>query len=175
MEGTAMNTRHAVVDTTLGPVTLVASGAQVTGLYFAHHTRRPASESFGPIRRLGSDGLLAEAARQLHDYLAGRRHDFELPFAASGDAFQHRVWDIVADIPFGQTTTYGAIAEELGDKSLAQRVGQAVGANPLCIFVPCHRVVGANGTLTGYAGGLKRKRALLELEEPVPATAGKLF
>ena len=170
-----MNTRHAVVDTPLGPVTIVATGAAITGLFFAHHIRRPAQDSFGPVRMLESDGLLAEAATQLQGYLAGRRRDFALPFAAAGDEFQHRVWDIVAAIPFGETTTYGAIAAQLGDTSLAHRVGQAVGANPLCIFVPCHRVVGANGNLTGYAGGLDRKRALLALEEPALVTAGRLF
>jgi methylated-DNA-[protein]-cysteine S-methyltransferase len=170
-----MNTRHAVVDTTLGPVTIVAIDDTITGLYFAHHLRRPAQGTFGPEHQAEFDGLIAEAAEQLDDYLAGRRRDFALPFAPSGDGFQLTVWDIVAKIPFGDTTTYGAIAEQLGDKSLAYRVGQAVGANPLCIFVPCHRVLGANGNLTGYAGGLKRKRALLALEEPAAAPAGRLF
>lgn len=98
-----------------------------------------------------------------------------MPFDAAGDAFQHAVWSIVTEIPFGETTTYGAIAERLGDKTLSYRVGQAVGANPLCVFVPCHRVLGANGKLTGYAGGLKRKQALLELEEPAHVAAGRLF
>jgi methylated-DNA-[protein]-cysteine S-methyltransferase len=170
-----MNTRHAVVETTLGPVTIVATDDAITGLYFAHHIRRPAQDAFGPEHPAESDGLIAEAAEQLDDYLAGRRHDFALPFAPVGDGFQHQVWDIVAEIPFGDTTTYGAIAEQLGDKTLAYRVGQAVGANPLCIFVPCHRVLGANGNLTGYAGGLKRKRALLALEEPAAGSAGRLF
>jgi methylated-DNA-[protein]-cysteine S-methyltransferase len=95
--------------------------------------------------------------------------------AAEGDAFQRAVWDIVHDIPFGETTTYGRIAEQLGDRTLAQKVGQAVGANPLSIFVPCHRVLGSNGSLTGYAGGLSRKKALLELEEPAQVSAGRLF
>jgi methylated-DNA-[protein]-cysteine S-methyltransferase len=98
-----------------------------------------------------------------------------MPLAAAGDTFQRLVWDEVAAIPRGQTTTYGRIAEQLGDRGLAYRVGQAVGANPLCIFVPCHRVVGANGALTGYAGGLQRKQALLELEEPAEVSAGRLF
>jgi methylated-DNA-[protein]-cysteine S-methyltransferase len=124
---------------------------------------------------MGADGLLDEAARQLLDYVAGRRTEFGLPLAADGDAFQHAVWDIVNDIPFGATTTYGRIAEQLGDRTLAQKVGQAVGANPLCIIVPCHRVLGANGSLTGYAGGLKRKAALLELERPARVSAGRLF
>ena len=92
-----------------------------------------------------------------------------MPLVTRGDDFSERVWKLLREIPYGQTTTYGALAERLGDKSLAQRVGDAVGHNPLCVFIPCHRVVGANGALTGYAGGLKRKQFLLELEEPVGA------
>lgn len=170
-----MNTRHIVVDTDVGPITLVARDGAVAGLYFRHHVRRPAQETFGPEVAASMDTLLSEAARQLHDYLAGERWEFDLPLAAHGDDFQHAVCDVVATIPRGETSTYGRIAEQLGDRTLAYRVGQAVGANPMCIFVPCHRVVGANGALTGYAGGLKRKRALLELEEPAPASAGRLF
>ncbi|WP_033295900.1 methylated-DNA--[protein]-cysteine S-methyltransferase [Amycolatopsis jejuensis] len=157
-----METRHTVVDTLLGPVTLVATGEAITGLYFRHHVRRPAPETFG--LGVADDRLLAEAGEQLTEYLAGRREAFDLPLAAEGTGFERAVWAIVAAIPRGATTTYGAIAEQLGGRSLAWEAGQAVGANPLCIFVPCHRVVGADGALTGYAGGLKRKRALLALE-----------
>ncbi|MGW5240060.1 methylated-DNA--[protein]-cysteine S-methyltransferase [Monashia sp. NPDC004114] len=170
-----MNTRHAELDTSLGPITLMARDGAVAGLYFRHHIRRPAPETFGPETSAAADPILGEAARQLHAYLAGERAEFDLPLAAEGDAFQHTVWDIVADIPRGETTTYGRIAEQVGDRTMAYRVGQAVAANPLCIFVPCHRVLGANGALTGYAGGLKRKQALLELEEPAPVSAGRLF
>jgi len=170
-----MSTRHVLVTTALGELTIVASGDAITGLYFAHHIRRPAQETFGPEVRVLDDILLADAATQVKEYLAGTRHDFVLPFDAGGDAFQHAVWSIVAEIPFGETTTYGAIAERLGDKTLAQSVGKAVGSNPLCVFVPCHRVLGANGKLTGYAGGLPRKQALLDLEEPAPVSAGRLF
>lgn len=170
-----MTTRHALVDTALDELTLVAVGDAIAGLYFAHHIRRPAQALFGPAVHIGGDALLAAAAEQLRDYLAGERRGFDLPFDAAGDAFQHAVWSIVTEIPFGETTTYGAIAERLGDKTLSYRVGQAVGANPLCVFVPCHRVLGANGKLTGYAGGLKRKQALLELEEPAYVAAGRLF
>lgn len=170
-----MFVRHAEVETTLGEVTIVAGDQQVTGLYFAEHRRRPAPRALATRVWAERDELLAEAAAQLTDYLAGRRREFDLPLAAAGDDFQHSVLKLVAEIPFGRTTTYGRIAEELGDKALAQRVGQAVGANPLCVFIPCHRVLGAGGSLTGYAGGLGRKRALLELEEPVPALAGRLF
>jgi methylated-DNA-[protein]-cysteine S-methyltransferase len=170
-----MNTRHAVVDTALGQVTIVATDNLITGLYFSHQTRRPAQETSGPVVTVGGDVLLADATTQLRDYLAGTRRQFDLPFNAAGDAFQHAVWSVVAEIPFGETTTYGTIAERLGDKALSYRVGQAVGANPLCIFIPCHRVLGANGKLTGYAGGLKRKQALLKLEEPAQVSAGRLF
>ena len=90
-----------------------------------------------------------------------------------GDAFDRQVWALVAAIPYGQTRTYGQLARELGDPALAQKVGVSNARNRLCIVVPCHRVVGADGKLTGYAGGLDRKRALLELEAPVPA--GRLF
>ncbi|MGH3436240.1 MAG: methylated-DNA--[protein]-cysteine S-methyltransferase [Sciscionella sp.] len=170
-----MKTRHMLVDSDLGPITLVAKEGAVTGLYFRHHVRRPAHKTFGPEVAASADPLLGEAARQLHDYLVGERADFDLPLAADGDAFQHAVWDIVASIPRGETTSYGRIAERLGDRTMAHRVGQAVGANPLCVLVPCHRVVAANGALTGYAGGLKRKQALLQLEEPAPVSAGRLF
>jgi methylated-DNA-[protein]-cysteine S-methyltransferase len=170
-----MSTRHIVVDTDLGPITLVAKDGAVAGLYFRHHIRRPAQETFGPEVATSVDIVLSEAARQLHDYLSGEQLEFDLPLAAQGKDFQHAVWDVVAAIPRGETSTYGRIAERLGDRTLAYRVGQAVGANPLCILVPCHRIVGANGALTGYAGGLKRKRTLLELEEPAPVSAGRLL
>jgi methylated-DNA-[protein]-cysteine S-methyltransferase len=170
-----MSTRHTVVDTTLGEITIVATGEAIIGLYFAEHIRRPSSTTFGPRIPMSEDELLRDAGRQLIEYLNGSRRTFDLPLEPAGDAFQESVWAIVRRIPFGQTTTYGAIAAELGDRSLAQEVGQAVGANPLCIFVPCHRVVGATGALIGYAGRLPRKRALLELEEPAAVSAGRLF
>ncbi|MET7991897.1 methylated-DNA--[protein]-cysteine S-methyltransferase [Amycolatopsis sp. NPDC005232] len=160
-----MSIRHVVVETGLGPVTLVARGEAVTGLYFSRHVGRPSPEAFGPEAVVSADPLLGEAARQLREYLAGERWEFDLPFTAEGDAFQHAVWDIVKAIQCGETTTYGRIAEQLGGRDLARDVGKAVGANPLCVFVPCHRVVGSTGSLTGYAGGLRRKRALLEHEQ----------
>jgi methylated-DNA-[protein]-cysteine S-methyltransferase len=107
--------------------------------------------------------------------MCGKRTQFDLPLAAAGSGFQHAVWDIVKRIPRGETTTYGRIAEQIGDRTLAWQVGQAVGANPLCILIPCHRVVGSTGSLTGYAGGLKRQQALLALEEPSRLSAARLF
>jgi methylated-DNA-[protein]-cysteine S-methyltransferase len=173
-KGTQMNIRHIVVDTDFGPITVVAKDEAITGLYFRSHIRRPAQETLGPEVVASTDARLDDAARQLNDYLAGERTEFELPLAPEGGAFQHAVWEIVSSIPSGATTTYGRIAEQLGDRNLAYRVGQAVGANPLCIVVPCHRVVGATGALTGYAGGLQRKQALLELEEPAALSAARL-
>ncbi|MGW4032012.1 methylated-DNA--[protein]-cysteine S-methyltransferase [Streptomyces sp. NPDC004838] len=170
-----MSTRHAVIETYLGPISIVAKGDTITGLYFRRHVRRPPQETFGPEIGDSTDSLLNEAARQLCDYLAGRRRRFDLPLAAEGNSFQRAVWDIVKSVQCGDTITYGRIAEQIGDRGLAQQVGQAVGANPLCVFVPCHRVVGSTGALTGYAGGLKRKQALLELEEPPAGDAGRLF
>lgn len=170
-----MTIRHVVLDSSLGPLTLVATDDAVTGLYFRRQVRRPPAGSFGPQVPVAEDRLLGAAATQLIEYLDGRRREFDLPLAARGDDFQHAVWDLVKEIPFGETTTYGRIAEQLGGRERAWEVGQAVGANPLCIVVPCHRVVGSGGALTGYAGGLKRKRALLELEEPAEVGAGRLF
>jgi methylated-DNA-[protein]-cysteine S-methyltransferase len=170
-----MDTRHVVVDTLLGKITLVASGGSVVGLYFPRHWYLPARDTLGAEVPVANDALLRLAAAQLHQYLAGERTSFDLPTATSGDPFQERVWRLLRDIPRGETVTYGELAVQLGDKSLAQSVGQAVGRNPLSVIVPCHRVVGADGRLTGYAGGLKRKQFLLDLEEPALAKAGRLF
>ncbi|WP_018179207.1 methylated-DNA--[protein]-cysteine S-methyltransferase [Jongsikchunia kroppenstedtii] len=167
--------RHTILETSLGLITLVASGDAITGLYFRRHIRRPADDTFGPRMDSGDDVLLDEAARQLTDYLAGDRRVFDLPVDAVGDDFQRSVWTIACAIARGRTRTYGDIATELGNGHYAQEVGKALGANPICIVIPCHRVVAADGSLTGYAGGLKRKRALLELEAPAPESVGRLF
>lgn len=170
-----MNVRHTRVETTLGNVTLVADGAKLTGLYFSGHWHQPKAATFGPRVDADEDAILVSAKAELEGYLAGDRRSFDVPLSARGDEFSERVWSLLQTIPYGQTTTYGALAEQLGDRWLAQRVGQAVGQNPLCVFIPCHRVVGADGLLTGYAGGLRRKRWLLELEEPAEAAASRLF
>ena len=170
-----MNTRHAVIGSPLGELTLVADGGALIGLYFRHHWYRPPAEAFGPRVDAKSDALLAEARAQLDDFLAGDRTGFDLPTALCGDEPQLRVWDRLTAIPYGETVTYGELAAELADGSTAQEVGAAVGRNPLSIVVPCHRVVGKNGKLTGYAGGLERKKFLLDLEEPAELRAARLF
>jgi methylated-DNA-[protein]-cysteine S-methyltransferase len=159
---------HAIVDSPVGELTLVFDGDVLTGLYFRHHWYRPDSNTFGDFVE---DGV-PEVRRQLAEYFARSRTEFDVPVRAEGDEFQQRVWKLIAGIPYGGTTTYGEMAAELGDPALARDVGAAVGHNPLSIVVPCHRVVGKDGKLTGYAGGLQRKRFLLELEE---GDADRLF
>jgi len=170
-----MNVRHTELGTTLGGLTLVADGNALTGLYYPHHWYRPAEASFGRYVPADAEPVFQVAGAQLGEYLDGTRQSFDLPLAARGDGFQQRVWAMVSAIPYGQTRTYGELAAELGGDAQPQQVGQAVGRNPLSIIVPCHRVVGHLGQLTGYAGGLARKRFLLKLEEPAPAAAGRLL
>ncbi|WP_409484604.1 methylated-DNA--[protein]-cysteine S-methyltransferase [Arsenicicoccus dermatophilus] len=165
--------RHTVVDSPVGPLTVIADGDALIAIYFADHGRTPVVAEHGPRR--DEDPLLARARTQLGEYFAGRRQDFDLPLAPPGDAFQQRVWRALRAIPYGQTRSYGALAAQLGQPGAAQAVGHANGANPLSIVVPCHRVVGADGSLTGYAGGLARKRWLLAHEEPAAGDAGRLF
>jgi methylated-DNA-[protein]-cysteine S-methyltransferase len=155
------NAWHTVVPTTLGQLTLVRNRDGLCGLYFPHHWYLPDPATFGPRSDEGFD----EAVGQLGEYLGGQRRVFDLAMAPTGDEFQHRVWDLVRRVPYGDTATYGDLARHLGGDVTAQQVGAAVGRNPLCIVVPCHRVVGRDGKLTGYAGGIGRKRHLLELEQ----------
>lgn len=170
-----MTTRHTIVDTALGELTLVATDGGLAGIYFPHHWTRPKPDDFGPKVGVGDDALLESVRVQVVDYLDGDRTSFDLPLAARGNAFLQSVWAMLTEIPYGNTTTYGELAERLGNKSLAQTVGQAVGHNPISIVIPCHRVVGKDGKLTGYAGGLTRKQYLLDLEEPNLAKAERLF
>jgi methylated-DNA-[protein]-cysteine S-methyltransferase len=152
---------HTVLATGLGDLTIVRNAETLVGLYFPHHWYLPDRATFGPRTDEGFD----DVTRQLAEYLAGTRQHFDLPLDARGSAAQRRVWSLVARIPFGETATYGDLARRLAGDMTPQQVGATVGRNPLSILIPCHRVVGANGNLTGYAGGLKRKRALLELEQ----------
>jgi methylated-DNA-[protein]-cysteine S-methyltransferase len=166
-----MGVRHAVVGSPVGPLTLVGDGAALIGLYFDGHRRRPRLADRGPRVDDGFDAV----TRQLGEYFAGSRREFDLELAPRGSEFEKRVWALLTKIPYGETRTYGQLAAELGDPGAAQAVGNANGWNPISVIVPCHRVVGTNGGLTGYAGGLGRKRFLLSLEEPPAATSGRLF
>lgn len=170
-----MNTRHAVIDSPLGELTLVADGNALIGVYFRHHWYRPSVDTFGPHVDAGDDIVLADSRAQLDEFLCGDRTQFDVPTRAQGDDLQRRIWDRLTAIPYGETVTYGELADELANGTTAQQVGAAVGRNPLSIVVPCHRVVGKDGKLTGYAGGLGRKKFLLDLEEPAEVRAARLF
>ena len=146
----------------LQPQLLTSDGTALTGLFMTAHTHGP---------EIGADWIrddkaapFAEARQQRAAYFAGRLTDFDLPTAPTGTAFQMRVWQKLRRIPHGQTVSYGDLARRIGSPNACRAVGLANGRNPLSIIVPCHRVVGANGKLTGYAGGMARKQALLRLE-----------
>ena len=155
----------------IGRLELVEAGGALVGIHFD----APADGS--PQHERGGSALLAQARHQLLAYFAGELRVFDLPLRPAGTDFQRRVWDVLATVPWGTTTTYGAIAARLGLPPGASRaVGAANGANPLPVVLPCHRVVGSDGTLTGYAGVLERKAALLRLEHvPTEADQGSLF
>ncbi|MFN8074928.1 MAG: methylated-DNA--[protein]-cysteine S-methyltransferase [Kineosporiaceae bacterium] len=162
-------TVHAVVDSPVGPLTLVADQGALTGVFMDAQAHRPEGSRFGERVEPHPDGdadarVLAEAARQLEEYFAGGRREFDLPLAARGTAFQERVWAALREIPYGTTWSYGRLAEHIGAPGAARAVGLANGRNPIGIVVPCHRVIGASGALTGYGGGTERKRTLLALE-----------
>ena len=143
----------------IGRLELVEAGGALVAIHFD----APADGS--PQHERGGSAVLVEAHRQLADYFAGALRVFDLPLRPAGTDFQRRVWHVLASVPWGTTTTYGAIAARLDLPPGASRaVGAANGANPLPIVLPCHRVIGSDGTLTGYAGGLERKARLLRLE-----------
>lgn len=155
-----------IVPSPLGELRLVASAQGLAGLWFVQRQRHePPAGHLAAWHRVASHPVLDAAAQQLDEYFAGRRQRFELPLdLGQGTAFQRAVWQALLAIPCGATLSYGALAAGLGKPQAVRAVGTAVGRNPLGIVVPCHRVLGANGALTGYAGGLDRKQALLQLE-----------
>jgi len=156
-----------VVGSPIGELMLTSDGAALTGLWLEEHAGRAGA---GPADAWKRDpALFREAVAQVRAYVAGELRVFSLPLAAAGTPFQRRVWAALAEIPFGETRSYGEIARRIGQPGAARAVGLANGSNPISIVVPCHRVIGANGTLTGYGGGLERKRWLLEHESALVA------
>jgi methylated-DNA-[protein]-cysteine S-methyltransferase len=152
--------QHTVIDSPYGPLTLVATDGVLSGLYMDGQRHRPPQETFG-VR----DGRpFTEAVEQLEAYFAGELKEFTVPLRLEGTPFQRRVWDQLRRIPYGETRSYGDLAAALGSPGASRAVGLANGRNPVGIIVPCHRVIGASGSLTGYGGGLDRKRRLLEFE-----------
>ncbi|MFF8473832.1 methylated-DNA--[protein]-cysteine S-methyltransferase [Streptomyces sp. NPDC015414] len=152
--------QHTVTDSPYGPLTLVAEDGVLCGLYMAGQRHRPPEETFGDP----DDSPFAEAREQLSAYFAGELKEFTLELRLSGTPFQRGVWDRLTRIPYGETRSYGELATELGNPRASRAVGLANGRNPIGIIVPCHRVIGAAGDLTGYGGGLDRKRRLLDFE-----------
>ncbi|GAA2383097.1 MULTISPECIES: methylated-DNA--[protein]-cysteine S-methyltransferase [Streptomyces] len=151
---------HTVTDSPYGPLTLVADDGVLCGLYMTDQRHRPPEETFGTR----DDTLFAETEEQLKAYFAGELKEFTVELRLTGTPFQCRVWDRLRRIPYGETRTYGALADALGAPAASRAVGLANGRNPIGIIVPCHRVIGANGSLTGYGGGLERKQRLLDFE-----------
>jgi len=155
-------TLYTEMKSPLGTLLLTAADGALTGVHFPgqKHDRPPQAD----WQRADDDRLLASARDQLAEYFDGRRSGFDLPLAPRGTPFQQAVWQALLAVPFGATSTYGAIAAAIRRPKAVRAVGAAIGANPIGIVVPCHRIIGADGSLTGYAGGLERKTKLLALE-----------
>ena len=154
-------TYWSTVESPIGPLLLTADDDGITGVHMdggAHGPSHPRADWVEDAPRF------AEACRQLEEYFAGDRTDFDLPLKPLGTPFQQEVWAALQTIPYGEVRSYGEIAAQIGRPSASRAVGLANGRNPIAVIVPCHRVIGASGLLTGYGGGLHRKRLLLDLE-----------
>ena len=147
------------MESPIGTLTLVKTDGMLSGLYMGHPDLR--SEQLGPRVEAGFEDVV----EQLDEYFARTRTVFTVPIAPEGTTFQRRVWSELQTIPYGETRSYSQLADAIGKRSAMRAVGAANGRNPISIIVPCHRVIGSNGTLVGYGGGLERKRFLLDLEQ----------
>ena len=153
-----MAKRYATVHSPIGELVVWGENGSLTGLSFTDSRKAAAVDPSWQH----DDAAFAEVAEQLRAYFAGELTRFELDLEPHGTQFQRRVWDALLEIPYGSTTTYAQLASELGDPRGTRAVGLANGRNPIAIIIPCHRVIGSNGSLTGYGGGLERKRWLIE-------------
>jgi methylated-DNA-[protein]-cysteine S-methyltransferase len=147
------------MESPVGPLTLAGKDGRLMHLRMIDQTYEPGRNGWER-----DDAAFPDAVEQLDAYFAGERREFDLELDLIGSNFQRRVWEALRTIPYGETRSYGQVAEQIGSSGASRAVGLASGHNPIGIIVPCHRVIGANGSLTGYGGGLERKRALLELE-----------
>ena len=161
---------YRTVDSPIGALALAGRGRALTNLRMLNQTYEPDRSDW-----VRDDRAFADAVDQLEAYFAGTRTDFDVELNLVGSEFQRRVWHALLTIPYGETRSYGQVAEQIGAAGAARAVGLANGHNPIAIIVPCHRVIGANGSLTGYGGGLDRKRSLLEMEETVKSGNLTLF
>jgi methylated-DNA-[protein]-cysteine S-methyltransferase len=151
---------YRVIESPVGPLLLAGDGQALSVLAFAHGRLGEPDPAWMP----DTAGVLEPVRRELHDYFDGRLRDFRVALAPKGTPFQQSVWQNLRGIPYGETISYGELARRVGDPRAVRAVGAANGANPIAIIVPCHRVIGANGSLVGFGGGLPIKRALLDLE-----------
>jgi methylated-DNA-[protein]-cysteine S-methyltransferase len=161
---------YRTIDSPIGPLALAGRGQLLTNLRMVDQTYEPNRADWVP-----DDRAFPDAVEQLKAYFAGERTDFDLELSLAGSEFQRRVWQALLTIPYGETRSYGEIAEQIGASGAARAVGLANGRNPIAIIVPCHRVIGASGSLTGYGGGLDRKRTLLEMERRCKSATLSLF
>jgi methylated-DNA-[protein]-cysteine S-methyltransferase len=162
-----MTVTHAVIESPIGPLTLVADNGRLSGLYMEVRGHDPGPAGLGQPGAVEDDEVLTAAASQLGAYFAGELTGFDLPLSLDGTGFQRTVWAGLRDIPYGETISYGQLARRIGQPSASRAVGLANGRNPVSIVVPCHRVIGSDGSLTGYGGGVDRKHYLLALEQRV--------
>lgn len=164
------NVRFSTVDSPIGPLTLAGVGSTLTHLRMAGQAHEPDRAHW-----VSSDGSFADVAEQLEAYFAGSLTKFDVEVRLIGTEFQRRVWAALQTIPYGETRSYGQIAEQIGSPGASRAVGLANGRNPIGIIVPCHRVIGSTGGLTGYGGGVDRKQALLALEKNRSPAQAALF
>ncbi|KAE9649099.1 methylated-DNA--[protein]-cysteine S-methyltransferase [Pseudomonas sp. PB106] len=155
----------------VGELKLVANGLRLAAILWEND--KPNRVRLGPMSEAADNPILVKTARQLEEYFAGTRNSFDLDLDFAGTEFQQKVWAALLTIPFGETRTYRQIAEQIGNPSAVRAVGAANGRNPISIVAPCHRVIGASGKLTGFAGGLEAKECLLALEGGQSAEVGK--
>jgi methylated-DNA-[protein]-cysteine S-methyltransferase len=173
-----MSTQHAnilhveTLDTPIGTLVLAADAEGLRHIEFPSNRHPVSREGWVPGAEGAAADIITMTSRQLREYFDGKRRDFELPLAPRGTAFQMQVWHALATIPFGATWSYGELARVIGKPDAMRAVGAANGRNPLPIVLPCHRVIGADGSLTGFGGGLPIKEALLRLEGALPVSAG---
>jgi methylated-DNA-[protein]-cysteine S-methyltransferase len=166
-----MTTVFSLLDSPIGELLLTGDGASVTGIWMQSHR----SEWRRTKAWTRDDRALAATREQLIEYFAGERTEFDLPLAPEGTGFQRKVWSELCAIPYGVTISYGELARRIGQPTAARAVGLANGSNPLPIVVPCHRVIGADGSLTGFGGGIERKRWLLAHEKRYSKATDDLF
>jgi methylated-DNA-[protein]-cysteine S-methyltransferase len=163
--------RYRIIDSPIGPLTLAGRGSTLMHLRMIDQTHEPDRGGWEPA----DPDAFADVIAQLNGYFAGTLTTFNVDMQSDGTEFQRRVWAALQTIPYGETRSYGQIAEQIGSPAASRAVGMANGRNPISIIVPCHRVIGSSGGLTGYGGGIERKRALLELELSAKSMTPALF